>query len=54
MAEDRIRNQHISGVSTQNGSQAFVGSAQNVYFADHKSSQGTGKLLSHNFSMLIS
>ncbi|EUC28357.1 hypothetical protein COCCADRAFT_109401 [Bipolaris zeicola 26-R-13] len=39
MAEDRIRNQHISGVSTQNGSQAFVGSAQNVYFADHKSSQ---------------
>ncbi|CAN9196489.1 unnamed protein product [Alternaria alternata] len=39
MAQDLPHHQHISGVSTQNHSQAFVGSARDVYFASPKNPQ---------------
>ncbi|CAN9243504.1 unnamed protein product [Alternaria alternata] len=39
MAEDLLHHQHITGVSTQNHSQAFVGSARDVYFAGSTASQ---------------
>jgi len=41
MSERLPHHQHISGVSTQNHSQAFVGSARDVYFTSSKSPQGT-------------
>jgi hypothetical protein len=41
MSEGLPHHQHISEISTQKHSQAFVGSARDVYFAASRSSQGT-------------
>ncbi|RMZ74098.1 hypothetical protein GMOD_00004939 [Pyrenophora seminiperda CCB06] len=43
MSEDLPHHQHISGVSTQNHSQAFVGSARDVYFAVSHNAQEASK-----------
>jgi hypothetical protein len=41
MSGSQPHHQHINGVSTQNHSQAFVGSARDVYFSGHKNPEGT-------------
>ncbi len=41
MSNDPSPYQHISGVSAQNGSQAFAGCARDVYFTDSKNPQGS-------------